>query len=215
MDTKKERKVMLMLVSLMLIFGTAACGKQTDSSTANESETEQSVSQTEETEGFDMERIRKSIIIKGQPFEIPIALSDLGEEWTWKENENSWVGSNGNGLVDLYYNDEEWFVFTVENYFEGSEDEGIIYNLSIHTEDCSIDGLVPFVSTKQDVIEKYGEPTEIYKSKTDDGYPHHYTYGTPDDDAAPPAKQQTLTAGIDENDIVTGITITYYVDLEK
>ena len=209
-----KRKVMLMLVSLMLVFGTAACGKQTDSSTVNESETEQSVSQTEETEGFDMERIRKSVIIKGQPFEIPIALSALGEEWTWKENENSWVGSDGNGLVDIYYNDEEWFVATVENYYEGSENEGIIYNLTIKTEDCSIDGLVPFESTRQDVIEKYGEPIEIF-TRTGD-YPYHYEYGTRDDDAGlGPAKQQSLSAGIDENDIVISITITYYVELEK
>lgn len=209
-----KRKVMLMLISLMLVFGTAACGKQTDSSTVNESETEQIVSQTEETEGFDMERIRKSVIIKGQPFEIPIALSDLGEEWTWKENENSWVGSDGNGLVDIYYNDEEWFVATVENYYEGSEDEGIIYNLTIRTEDCSIDGLVPFESTRQDVVEKYGEPTEIY-TRTGD-YPYHYTYGTRDVDAGlGPSKQQTLTASIDENDIIIVITITYYVESEK
>ena len=46
-----------MLTSSMLVFGTVACGKQTDNSTVNESETEQSVSQTEETVGFDLEHI--------------------------------------------------------------------------------------------------------------------------------------------------------------
>lgn len=200
-----------MLVSLMLVFSTVACGKQTDDSLSKEPGTEQSISQTE---GFDMERIRTSIIIKGQSFEIPIALSDLGEEWTWKENEYSWVGNYGIGLVDVYYNDEEWFVGTAENYYDGAEDEGIIYNLTIRTEDCSIDGMVPFESTRQDLIGKYGEPTEIY-TRTGD-YPYHYVYGIRDVDAGlGPENEQTLTASIDENDTVICITISYYVELEK
>lgn len=38
------------------------------------------VSLTENPEyqsGFDIERVRKSIVVKGQPFEIPVALKDL------------------------------------------------------------------------------------------------------------------------------------------
>lgn len=206
-----KRKIMLMLVLWMLVFGTVACGKQTDSNTINELETEQSVLQTEETEGFDMERIRNSVIIKGQPFEIPIALSDLGEGWTWKEHENSWVGSDGNGLVYVYYNDEEWFVGTVRNYYEGDEAEGIIYNLGIETEDSSIDGLVPLVSTKQDVIERYGEPNEISEKSG------NYHYGTMNNDSTPlgPLNEQELSIAFDEKGTVIKIIITYSDLLSK
>ncbi len=205
-----KRKILLILSSLMLIFCVTACSKQTDSSTANEPE----ASQTEEEKGFDMERIRKSIVIKGQTFEIPTPLADLGEEWTWKEHENSYWGTDGNGLVYLYYKGEEWFIATVHNYYEGSENEGIIYNLTIDTSDCSIDGLVPLESTRQDVVDKYGEPVEIF-TRTGD-YPHFYRYGTIDHDAGlGPMKQQGLSMGIDENDIVTEVSITYYVEPEN
>lgn len=205
-----RRKIMLILALLMLVSGTVACGKQTDSSLVNESETEQIISQTEESEGFDMERIRNSVIIKGQPFEIPIALSDLGEGWTWKEHENSWVGSEGNGLVYVYYNDEEWFVGTVRNYYEGNEMEGIIYNLGIESEDSSIDGLVPLVSTKQEVIERYGEPNEISEKSG------NYHYGTTNYDSTPlgPLNEQELSIAFDEKDTVIKIIITY-ADLSK
>lgn len=205
-----RRKIMLMLVLLMLVSGTVACGKQIDSSLVNEPETEQAISQTEETEGFDIERIRKSIIIKGQPFEIPIALSDLEEGWTWKEHESSWVGSDGNGLVYVYYNDEEWFVGTVRNYYEGNEMEGIIYNLGIETEDSSIDALIPLVSTKQEVIERYGEPNEISEKSG------NYHYGTMNNDSTNlgPLNEQELSIAFDEKGTVIKIIITY-ADLQK
>lgn len=205
-----KKKLLLGLVSLILVCNVTACDKRVDNSTVNEPETEQAISQTEETEGFDIERIRKSIIIKGQPFEIPIALSDLEEGWTWKEHEASWVGCDGNGLVYVYYNDEEWFVGTVRNYYEGNEMEGIIYNLGIETEDSSIDDLIPLVSTKQEVIERYGEPNEISENS---GY---YQYGTMNNDSTNlgPLNEQRLSIGFDEKGTVIKIIITY-ADLQK
>lgn len=212
-----KRKILLMLVSLMLVFSVTACGKQADSSTLNEPEKEQGMSragETEEvegTEGFDMERIRKSIIIKGQSFEIPTALSDLGEGWTWEEDELSSWGTDGAGLVDVYFNNKEWFVGGVENYYAGSEDEGIIYNLTIETGDCSIDGFVPLESTRQEMLEKYGEPVE-----TNDEYGLKYHYGSPNHASGlGPIREQSLSVSFDENDIITSMSITYYVDVVR
>lgn len=70
---------------------------------------------------------------------------------------------------------------------EGSEDEGVIYNLTIKTGDCSIDGLIPLESTRQDVVGKYGEPLEISERTG------AYCYGTIDHDAGlGPAKNKVL-----------------------
>lgn len=189
-----KRKIMLLPASLILVFCVTACGRQTDSAGYI----------PEGIEGFDMERIRNSVIIKGQPLEIPIALSDLGEGWTWKEHEASWASGNGSGLVYVYYNDEEWFVGSVRNYYEGSEDEGIICNLTIETDDCSIDGLVPLQSTKQDVIEKYGEPNEIEKSVY-----YHYISTYNNTETAELSDDKVLVIGFDEDDIISMIIINY------
>lgn len=199
-----KRKIMLILASWILIFSVTACGKQVGSFVANESIVGPDISQLEETEGFDMERIRKSVVIKGQSFEIPIALSDLGEGWTWKEHEASWAAGKGGGLVYVYYNDEEWFVGSVRNYYEGSEDKGIICNLTIETDDCSIDGLVPLQSTKQDVIEKYGEPNEIEKSVY-----YHYISMYNNTETAEPSDDKVLVVGFDEDDVIIKIIINY------
>lgn len=204
-----RRKIMLMLVALMLVFSVTACNKQADSSTVNESVMEQDVSQAEKrTEGFDMERIRKSVMIKGQSFEMPTALDKLSQEWTWEHDD--YLSDDGNGLVNVYYNEEEWFVATVENYFEGSEDEGIIYNLTIETADSSIDGFVPLKSTKQEILEKYGEPVEISERNGEFFYGgiYHRTFLEVN-------KKQGLAVMFDENDIVTSISITYYVDVKN
>lgn len=56
---------------------------------------------------------------------------------------------------------------------------GFIYNLTFKTEDCSIDGRVPFELTRQDVIEKYGEPNEINEKFG------NYHSGTTNNDSTP------------------------------
>lgn len=203
-----KSKRIFFLISLMLVLSLSACGKQKNTST-DSSSTGQGTSQTEtgQSEGFDIEVARKNIIIKGQPFEIPVALGDLKDGWTWKENENSHFGTDGRGGADLFYNGEEWFSAGLENYYEGAENKGIIYNIAIKTDDCSIDGLVPYQSTKQEVIEKYSEPDEIISRS------NVYRYGTTNNNSTPsgPDKEQRIAIRFDENDLVVAISITYDV----
>lgn len=213
-------KIILILILISLLLCVAACGKQVGSSTEDELRAEKDIVQAEDAEGaetketaggFDIERVRKNVIIKDQPFEIPTALSELGEGWTWEEDELSSWGVNGSGLVDVYFNNEEWFVGGVENYYAGSEDEGIIYNLTIETGDCSIDGFVPLESTRQEMLERYGEPME-----TDDKYGLNYHYGSlHHDSGVGPSREQSLSVTFDENDIITSMSITYYVDVVR
>lgn len=204
-----KRKIKFLIISCILVLCLSACSKQTEDST-DAITTEPNTTQTEpgQSVGFDIEVARKNIIIKGQPFEIPVALGDLKDGWTWKENENSHYATDGGGSVDLFYNGEEWFSAGLENYYEGAENKGIIYNIAIKTDDCSIDGIVPCQTTKQEVLDKYGEPDEVIQEYS------VYRYGTTHNGtnySLAPTKEQRITIAFDENDIVSSISITYDV----
>ncbi len=182
--------------------------ESTDSNEQRKAEVQSEISEPEQGK-FDIEYVRKQINIKGQPFEIPMALKDLKDGWTWKEHENSHYSADGSGLAYIYYNGKEMFVAGLENYFDGAKDNGIIYNLTIETDDCSIDSLIPFKSTKQDVIDRYGKPVEIKGHGS-------YCYGTAnnDDKFAGRINEQRIDISFDENETIRKISLTY-ADLTK
>ncbi len=157
---------------------------------------------------FDIEVARKNIVLKGQPFEMPVALKDLSDGWTWEDMGAKYF-DEGEGLAHLYYEDEEMVIAALENFYDADKEDGIIYNLTIETDDCSIDGITPLKSTKQDVLEKYGEPNEI-------GSAGHFRYGTTNnsDTFGGRINEQRLTIKFDENDNIILISITY-ADLTK
>ena len=163
---------------------------------------------------FDIETVRKNIVIKGQPFEVPTVLKDLSDGWTWKESETTKWRDEGLGFAHIYYNEEEVFVAGVENYYEGTEEKGIIYNLTIETDDSSIDGLIPLKSTKQEVIEKYGQPDKV--KQMEEPFIDGYYYGTTNDDNTIGGRinEQRINIKFTEEGIVKIISITY-ADLEK
>lgn len=179
-----------------------------NSDTESKTEVQPEISEPEQGK-FDIENVRKQISIKGQPFEIPMALRDLKDGWTWKEHENTKYCDDGHGLAYIYYNGEEMFVAGLENYFDGAKDNGIIYNLTIETNDCSIDGLLPIKSTKQDVVGKYGEPVKINKYGS-------YYYGTVNDSDSIGGiiNEQRICVEINDDDTIKSISITY-ADLTK
>ena len=201
-------KPLILTLAVLTAITFSACDSSKQSSQISENTSSIAISEPKEGT-FDIEYVRKQINIKGQAFEIPMALKDLPEGWTWKEHENTKYCDEGHGLAYIYYNDKEMFVAGLENYFDGEKDNGSIYNLTIETNDCSIDGLFPIKSTKQDVTDKYGEPTEITKS----GY---YSYGTTnnDDKFAGRINEQRIIICFDESSKITSISITY-ADLSK
>ena len=179
---------------------------ETDKTETEETAPEQAA--VESAEGFDMERIRKSIIIKGQPFvEVPTALCDLGEGWTWEEDELSSYGPEGEGVATIYYNGEEWYDVVVNNYYEGNEEQGIIFNIAVRTSDCSIDGLIPGETTKQEVVERYGEPTEVSEELSDGSYVYYYV--ADDNGIKSTNEERVIAIRLDENDVVMLVSITY------
>jgi hypothetical protein len=198
---------LLFLLTTVIPVSAVGCNRTEDSGSSSQSSV--SVGETAQLGTFNIEFVRKNIIVKGKSFEVPVSLKDLPEGWTWKEHEDSKYNAEGSGLAYIYYNGDEMLIAGLENYFEGSENNGIIYNLTNKTNDRSIDGLTPFESTKNDVVEKYGELNEI----TQGG---NYRYGTTNnnDKFGGRMNEQRLTVKFDDNDKIIMVSITY-ADLTK
>lgn len=170
-DRKSKRVVALMLAASMLC-GIAGCTKEPSDSPADISDASVELSNDNDEIGFDIDRVRKSIIIKGQTIEIPVKLGEIPEGWSYKLYDEKDVYLRENQfLATMYYNGNEMYIAALENYNKNKPEESIIYNLTIYESDCSIDGLMPQLSTKQDVIDKYGEPLSGV------GNEHYYYYG--------------------------------------
>lgn len=200
------KPVALLLAAVMLL-GLAGCDKSEDPGSVPESPAVVSDSET----GFDIELVRKKIVIKGQTIEIPIKLKDLPNGWSYKLYDEKDVYLKDNQfLATMYYNDEEMYIAALENYNKNKPKESIIYNLTIYDSDCSIDGLTPQVSTQQDVVDKYGEPLP---GVGNDGY---YYYGIVNGQNHIAGRQNDHSIGVrfTEDNIIKEISITY-ADLTK
>ncbi len=195
------KKAAALLIAGAMLCGLAGC----DRSNVPES-SEVSYSET----GFDIERVRKNIVIKGQTIEIPVKLKDIPKGWSYKlYDENDVYLRDEQFMATMYYNGEKMYVAALEQYNEKKPKESIIFNLTIYDSDCSIGGLIPQVTTKQDVVSKYGNPTKISSYGT-------YKYGivNGENKVGGRINDHSISVKFDDNDIVKSISITY-ADLTK
>lgn len=195
-----KKKMKLLLLMAMLAVGVAGCG--------NKEEKETPIVQYDGL--FDIEAARKEIIIQGQPFEIPVALKDLPEGWTYEARlEDSELYDEGNGVIYLLYNGEKMSGASVENYYPDRIEDSIVYNLTVRTDKCMIAGVVPTVSTKQEVVDMYGEPVRLSNAGG-------YCYGISSGRSSFGGRldDQSICVAFDENDVVKTVSITY-ADLTK
>lgn len=202
---KGESMVALLVVATMLCNFTGCSNGETPSPT-DRNITSVGVSNSVNETGFDIDRVRKSIIIKGQTIEIPMKLNNLPNGWTYKLYDEKDVYLKDNQfLATMYYNGNEMYIAALENFFPDKPKESIIYNLTIETDDCSIDGLVPLKSTKQEVVKRYGEP--VPKVSDDD----YYFYGIVNGESKVGGRLNDHSLGIrfDESETITEISITY------
>ncbi len=193
---KNRIKFILCAVMACLVF--AGCKNEnieaSDTGVTSSAAVDDNTVQGEANGTFDIETVRKNIVIKGQPFEIPMALKDLPEGWTYVEQEI--MAYDGLGLATFYYKD--------------NKKDGIIYNTTLRTDDCSIDGIIPLKTTLQEVIDKYGEPAEISELKRSEAYVYSYGIRKPRTSLLGRSNNQALILSIDkETEIVYLISITY------
>lgn len=161
-------------------------------------------------DGFDIERIRQRIVIKGQTIEIPMKLKDLPKGWSYKLfDEKEVFLKDDQFLATMFYNNEEMYIASLENYNSKKVKESIIYNLTIENSDCSIDGFIPLESTKQELVEKYGEPVQTTSYGS-----YYYGLVNGDNKLGGRINDHSICVKFTEDDIIETISITY-ADLTK
>ena len=212
-DMKAKRLVALILAASMLC-GITGCSKNEISVlTSSAQNVSQSTSQSgmdsiSEQTSFDIEVVRKSLIVKDVPFELPKRNGDLDDAWTFKRRETHYVDNTG--LADFYYNGKEMFVAGIGDFKEGKEDDGYIYDIALESDDCSIGGITPNVSTKDDVVKKYGNQAKINTYEERGLY--RYIYGTQDSNQELfkiEHSQMFTVVFYAENDVVQGVRVVY------
>lgn len=201
---RKSKIIISLLVMGAMLCGITACDNGQLQISAD-------VSENPDESGFNIERVRKNIVIKGQTIEVPTKLGDIQSGWSYELYDEKDVYLTQNQfLATMFYKGEEMYIAALENYEKGKAEESIIYNLTIYDSDCSIDGLVPYLTTKQDVVEKYGEPLP------DVSRDNYYYYGLVNGENKLGGRLNDHAIGIRfaEDDTVKGISITY-ADLSK
>lgn len=201
---RKSKIIISLLVMGAMLYGITACDN-------GQSQISADVSENSDESGFNIERVRKNIVIKGQSVEVPAKLGDIPSGWSYELYDEKDVYLTQNQfLATMFYNGEEMYIAALENYEKGKTEESIIYNLTIYESDCSIDGLVPHLTTKQDVVKKYGEPVP------DVSRDNYYYYGLVNGENKLGGRLNDHALGIRfaEDDTVKAISITY-ADLSK
>lgn len=193
------KRVAALLIAAALCCGLAGCSKK---------ETSAPASGTSNQTGFDLEVVRKSLMVRGVPLELPKRIGDLDSKWTYQKLNASYV--DGTGMADFYYDGKEMFIGGVRD-FEGSKEEnGVIFDVALETSDCSIGGITPNVSTKADVLKKYGEPVEI--NVVEERGLYRYVYGIREHNQVPfvieHSQMFTVVFYID-TDVVQGVRVVY------
>lgn len=206
------KKSMVLLLSIAMIAAMSMSGCQSDGH-ENSKSSGATISAAGESDaaqqGFDIEAVRKAIIIKGHPFEIPVALKDLADGWTYElyPEEEVYLGE-GLSFAHIYYDGEEMFVASLEDYDPDQPAESVVYNLTIMTDDCSVDGFVPLQSTKQEVVDRYGAPdeTDSFRSPFLDSYSYGIISGYDENGGL---NDQSVSFQFTEEGVVKAVSITY------
>lgn len=209
-DGKAQRLVALMLAAALLC-GIAGCTKEHSEAPAYSNDTSVDLSNGNDETGFDIERIRKNVIVDGQAIKIPIKLKDLPKDWTYEASANRFAEDRG--YVEVKdKNGNLLFSCGVEKFKESKKGESKIYNAPFENEKCSVDGITPFTTTKADITEKYGEPTNIREfgigSKKYEGWVE-YRYGALEGKTSNDWHGKCLMVTFNEKGIVDWVTIVY------
>ena len=205
---RKGKRAVALLATITLLCSFTGCSNGETPSPTDRNITSVGVSNSVNETGFDIDRVRKSIIIKGQTIEIPVKLGEIPEGWSYKLYDEKDVYLRDNQfLATMYYNGNEMYIAALENFFPDKPKESIIYNLTVYDSDCSIDGLVPSETTKQEVVKRYGEPV----SKAVYNGCDYYRYGIVNGENKAGGRLNDHSLGIrfDESETITQISITY------
>lgn len=201
---KKRKHTFLLLCGLMLLSSLTGCENVETSDSVSDQANFTTIAREEGT--FDIDAVRKDINIKGYKFTIPQKLSELEKELTYK-----YVSDE---LADGFYKVEisgknEQILDVVVRAKKKNDKNAVIDNIAVETSDSNVCGLIPLVTAKDEVIEKFGEPneqkTEIIREEKEFFY-----YGIEEyDDGYLNIRAKMMTVCFNKDKIVETITITY------
>lgn len=194
----------ILAVVLCLAFMTVplcSCGQ--NGSTASEQSSEFSIAMADGT--FDIEAVRNSINIKGHKFTVPQKLSELEKGLKYK-----FIGEEySDEAYMIEISDENGLILkaVAENAHKKSK-KAFVSNIAVKESDSDVAGIVPLVSTKEDVLKKFGEPDDKKTSYNNDKKEIYY-YGFRETDDIHTIKGKFMTIGFSESGIVETIVVNY------
>ena len=183
----KTKKILLaLLLSAVVVSSATACGTSTPvtsvPSTESTLSTQSAVSQasavsdnstSSETKYSDdndtkVKQMLENVTLNGKPLKIPYKLSDLGEGYTFDSSVDI-EERNGKtyAITKLMYNDEKVSYVFLSNYQKNKKTTDFIaYYISSSDLNKNMYGFlkvdnIGINSTKNDILKKFGEPTNI------------------------------------------------------
>lgn len=192
----------LLLCTLISVCAFAGCGQ--NGITESEQSGSSSVVMADGT--FDIEAVRNSINIKGHKFTVPQKLSELedGLKYEFVDEEFD------DGLYMVEISDENGLVLKViaRNAHKKSK-KAFFCNIGIEDSDSDVAGIIPFLSTKEDVLKKFGEPDNKQKTSIITEEKEFYYYGFRESDNGYTYEGKFMTITFSSSDIVEAITVNY------
>ena len=184
---------MTLLLSAAIVASAAACGTSTPvtsvPSTESTLSTQSAVSQasavsdnstSSETKYSDdndtkVKQMLENVTLNGKPLKIPYKLSDLGEGYTFDSSVDI-EERNGKtyAITKLMYNDEKVSYVFLSNYQKNQKTTDFIsYYISSSDLNKNMYGFlkvdnIGINSTKNDILKKFGEPTNIKSTDVGD-----------------------------------------------
>lgn len=198
----KKKIFELLLCSLISVCAFAGCGQ--GGITEPEQSSSSSVVMVDGT--FEIEAVRNSINIKGHRFTVPQKLSELEEGLKYEFVDEEF----GDGLYMVEISDENGLVLKViaRNAHKKSK-KAFFCNIGIEDSDSDVAGIVPFISTKEDVLKKFGEPDDKQTISIISEEKEVYKYGFKESDNGYTFEGKFMTIKFGSSDIVEGVVINY------
>ena len=198
-----KRKILsIFLCSLMLAGGICGCGHDDDSNINSDSS-----SQVVHVDGtFDIEEVRKNINIKGYHFEVPMKLKDLEKGLKYE-----FVGEEfDDGLYKVVISDDnELILESLAADVHKISKKAYLYNIAVTDSNSDVAGIVPFVSTKEDVLEKFGKPDYIENYDILGDEKETYKYGLFGQNDGFKSKGKFMNIGFNSSDVIEAIVVNY------
>lgn len=154
---------------------------------------------------FDIDAVRTNVSINGYKFIVPQKLSQLDSGLKYK-----FVGDEfDDGLYEAEIFDKEGLVLrTIVRNAHDKDKNAELYNISVGNSDSDIAGIIPLVSTEEDVLKQFGKPDYSGEIETDTET-KLYRYGEFTDKNSYSHTGNLMTVSFNNSGIVQTIVISY------